>query len=70
MENKRWLIPLYFVVAVGLAALTCWAFGINPWPSLQGWSRDPGWFLTFLLVYFFALLIGVEKIARARRRKK
>jgi hypothetical protein len=50
--------------AAVLAGLTCWALRINPLPSHS--VTDPGWFLTFVLVYFFALYFLVARLRRPR----
>jgi len=57
-------IVALLIAALALAGVTCWLFAINPLPT-SGHVKDPGWFLTFALVYFFALYFVV---ARMRRR--
>jgi len=52
--------------ALALAAGTCWLAKINPLPTTGHWSKDPGWFLTFVLVYFFVLYFAVERLRRRR----
>lgn len=54
------------VAALALAAGTCWLANINPLPSTGHWSKDPGWFLTFALGYFFAVYLLVEWLRRRR----
>ena len=50
------------VAALALAGGTCWVAKINPLPSHS--VTDPGWFLTFALVYFVALYFAVARLRR------
>ncbi len=54
------------LAALALAGGTCWLANINPLPTTGHWSKDPGWFLTFVLVYFFALYLIIERLQRRR----
>ena len=61
------LIALLVVATLATSALTCWLVGINPLPTAGHWSKDPGWFLTIALVYFFVLYFAVDRRRRRRR---
>src|SRR6059058_1661587 len=60
-------IVLLVVAAAAISGLTCWLVGINPLPTAGHWSKDPGWFLTIALVYFFVLYFAVDRRRRRRR---
>ena len=53
------------LAALALAGVTCWVAKINPLPT-PGHVQDPGWFLTFALVYFFVLYFGIARLLRRR----
>ncbi|HXE84246.1 MAG TPA: hypothetical protein VN513_13045 [Gemmatimonadales bacterium] len=61
-KPSRGALALLIAVALALAGATCWAFKINPLPSHN--VTDPGAFLTFALVYFFALYFAVARLRR------
>ncbi len=65
-KPSRGALVLLIVAACGLSAGTCWLAGINPLPTTGHWSKDPGWFLTFVLVYFFAIYLVLERMKRGR----
>ena len=58
-------MAMLIVAALALAGGTCWLFNINPLPTHN--VTDPGWFLTFALVYFVALYFVVERLKRRPR---
>jgi hypothetical protein len=58
-------MAVLIVGALALAGLTCWLAKINPLPTHN--VSDPGWFLTFGLVYFFAVYFVVERLKRRPR---
>ncbi len=55
-------MALLIVGALVLAGVTCWLAKINPLPSHN--VSDPGWFLTFALVYFVALYFLVARLRK------
>jgi hypothetical protein len=56
------------VLAGVLSGLTCWIFRLDPLPTVGHWSRDTGWFLTFVLVYFFAAYFALDTLSRGRKK--
>ena len=61
----RGAVALLIAGALALASVTCWLLNINPLPSHN--VTDPGSFLTFALVYFFALYFVVGRFKRPPR---
>lgn len=68
-KPSAFTVAVLIVAASGLSGLTCWLVGINPLPTTGHWSKDPGWFLTFALVYFFVLYLVIERARPGRKRK-
>lgn len=62
-KPRRATVALLVVGAFVLAGVTCWIARINPWPT-PGHVQDPGWFLTFVIVYFFGLYLVIERLLR------
>jgi hypothetical protein len=70
-DSKGWkptggALALMIIGAAILAAITCWLTGIGPLPTTGHWSKDPGWLLTFAVIYFFVLYLVIERVRRRR----